>query len=189
MIPACAVAKENFLERYNPERSLETAARRAIGAALGRNLTYRDANDVVSRAALRLEWQTRLEQVAQDGSLFGSLEDSYPIVQRFRDEMRAAISKGFALRRLPDANFRISHAQKSISVYLKHLWCMGLIKIPAICPVDRVIMTAARAPAALRAWGHVDDINHHKQQIQYLWECAMRERVALAKWELLSFRS
>ena len=44
------------------------------------------------------------------------------------------------------AGFRVSHAQKSLSLLLKHAWCHGLMDEPPSCPVDRLILTAADAP-------------------------------------------
>ncbi|SFG84557.1 hypothetical protein SAMN04487988_10917 [Algoriphagus hitonicola] len=36
-------------------------------------------------------------------------------------------------------NFRFGHAQKVLNLYLKYLWCLGLVQEPPHFPVDRLI--------------------------------------------------
>jgi len=81
--------------------------------------------------------------------------------------------------------FKISHSQKSLSVFLKHLWCMGKIAEPPQCPVDRTILTIAGAHLQHRGWRHVNNICEHRQKIRLLRNAAGSE--SLARWELRSF--
>lgn len=65
--------------------------------------------------------------------------------------------------------FRISHSQKSISVFVKHLWCMDVISEPNICPVDRIILgkTEVRKNKDIN-WGYVNSIEEHKRKFTYI---------------------
>ena len=40
---------------------------------------------------------------------------------------------------------RIAQCQKSLSLYLKYLWCYGLIETPPVCPIDRVILSLCKS--------------------------------------------
>jgi hypothetical protein len=66
------------------------------------------------------------------------------------------------LGKYPNIKFKISHSQKSISVYAKYLWCIGLISEPVFCPIDGIIL---RICGIEGAWTQVDDIEIHKGYI------------------------
>jgi len=84
---------------------------------------------------------------------------------------------------------RISHAQKSIGVFLKHLWCMELVHVPPQCPVDAKILAAAGAVYPATNWGFVDTLNEHRAKVAIL-EAAKNQaapHLSLAEWELEAF--
>jgi hypothetical protein len=74
-----------------------------------------------------------------------------------------------------DPGFRISHAQKSISVFLKHLWCMDIIPQPPQCPVDRMILERAGRRYPDTKWGYVNTIEEHMKKIKHLQDAASKQ--------------
>jgi hypothetical protein len=85
------------------------------------------------------------------------------------------------------AGFRIAHAQKSLSLVLKHYWCNNVIAEPPCCPVDRRILTIAgdRQPK----WTDLDHMNDYRTKLGILRCAAQRDPVgpSLAEWELVNF--
>jgi hypothetical protein len=54
--------------------------------------------------------------------------------------------------------YRIGHAQKALSLVLKHLWCHGLLPggtMPPVCPIDRIMLTKVKANHGI-AWTKID---------------------------------
>jgi len=86
-------------------------------------------------------------------------------------------------------DFRLSHAQKSLSVYCKHLWCMCKMGEPATCPVDRGILRAVYPRQDVPLWTEVDKIDTHKEQLRRLQDGADAKGQSLAVWELLTFQA
>lgn len=103
------------------------------------------------------------------------------LISGLRSTMNRDFSQYFC-----STGFRISHSQKSISVFLKHLWCMGRIPMPFQCPVDYTILKRLPHERRPRAWTQIDDIELHKESISALSQLAHPK--PLAVWELLSFQ-
>lgn len=82
---------------------------------------------------------------------------------------------------LAGGRFRIGSAQKALNLFLKYLWCAGLIPTPPHCPFDARVI--AKLPSADRcAWTTLDEMPSY----QHLVEAARRvagDR-SLAEWEL-----
>ncbi len=85
-------------------------------------------------------------------------------------------------------DFRISHAQKSLGVFFKHLWCMNLINEPPQCPIDRQILKIAGVSITELSWGFVNDIETHRRKYSYIKEAAQRDGFSsVSGWELSKF--
>ena len=90
---------------------------------------------------------------------------------------------------LRSPGFKISHAQKSLSVFLKHIWCLGLIPRPPQCPIDRIILSNLSSYDRKYnnfSWTKVNTIEEHRQIIQDLQNLCREE--PMAEWELLAFQ-
>ena len=87
------------------------------------------------------------------------------------------------------AGFRIAQAQKSLSVYLKHLWCQGVIPMPPVCPIDNVILTAIEKKGKDSHWGYINDMIDYKNRLNWVEDFVKRESpyFTIAEWELLVF--
>lgn len=86
--------------------------------------------------------------------------------------------------------FRIAHAQKSLSLVLKHYWCNGVLGEPPCCPVDRRILTTAGAGQQEARWTDVDTVPQYLGKLALLSTAAGASRfapISLAEWELEAF--
>jgi hypothetical protein len=88
-----------------------------------------------------------------------------------------------------EQGFRVSHSQKSISVYLKHLWCLGMIETPPFCPVDRSVLCLVNYPYP--RWCFVNCINLYKNQVAAIVagknNNPLYDGDSIAVWELFEF--
>ncbi|OZA15591.1 MAG: hypothetical protein B7Y05_03145, partial [Polynucleobacter sp. 24-46-87] len=84
--------------------------------------------------------------------------------------------------------FRISHAQKSLSIYLKHLWCLGQIPLPPICPIDNVVLKLTEAKGVDATWTFVNSLDEHKKRFTLIDNEARKKKLPIAEWEILNFK-
>lgn len=186
--------KESFLNRYNPNQTLDKAIASAIGAAVQHNSLYRPGARPKDKMAVRCEWRKYLQSLIE---LYN--KDSYCTDQNYEhdiENLKSLMNEKFARifydenhpKFRTDPGFRVSHAQKSIAVFLKHSWCMGLVNTPPQCPVDRIILSASGKQYPDTKWGYVNTIEEHRIKVGYLLEAVQRDNEnSLAEWELKKF--
>ena len=90
--------------------------------------------------------------------------------------------------------FKLSHAQKSLSVFLKYLWCYGVIVEPPICPIDaKVLEVAKQQDSSLKKkidiWTNLDDAIIYKDILYSLNKYANSKNKTIVKWELIEFNN
>ena len=186
--------KDNFLNKYNSDRTLDKALSEGIAAAVRHNSLYRKNLSPERKKAVRREWKTYLEGLVacyKTRQTIGTYEKD---ILNLWDIMNSRFSDAFLsmphAKYNTDPGFRISHAQKSISVFLKHLWCMGIVATPPQCPVDSIILALAGARYPDTKWGYVNSLNEHRIKIRILNQDRMRcGDITLAEWELRKFKS
>jgi hypothetical protein len=172
--------KENFLRLYNEEKSINKALEESIYAAVRRNKLYL-TNDPKQRKLVRNFWSEQLINLSNSHKNNIWDEDC---CEREIENLKKNMNDKFG----DEIDFRISHSQKSISVFFKHLWCLDIISIPPQCPVDRIILTKANAPINERSWGIVNNIETHRKKIDYLKRAANTAGFKnIAEWELCVF--
>ena len=84
--------------------------------------------------------------------------------------------------------FKLSVAQKFLSLVLKHAWVNGYIEEPPVSPVDRIVLNAASQITGRRwttNWTEVNRIEDYDAHLELLTAAAGFRRVAA--WELLTF--
>jgi hypothetical protein len=87
---------------------------------------------------------------------------------------------------LAERRFRIGSAQKALNLYLKCLWCAGLVPTPPHCPFDRRIIK--RLLAADRCnWTVIDGIDEYRRLVAAAKKLAGTR--PLAEWELELYNS
>jgi hypothetical protein len=77
--------------------------------------------------------------------------------------------------------FRIGSAQKALNLFLKYLWCSGIIPTPPHCPFDARVI--AKLPPADRCnWTTLDDLSQYARLVDSARKLA--DNKSLAEWEL-----
>ena len=174
------MTQKEFLNRYNTSQTVGEALSKSISAAVGHNKLYNNATNF-QKEEIRCFWREKLLEIAKDFSQNSWDEDKH---NKKIDELKQIMNTKFG----DLINFRISHSQKSISVFIKHLWCIGNFPLPPQCPVDRIILTRINAPYNERSWGFIDDIETHIEKINLIKLAAKRDGFeSIAEWELLNF--
>jgi hypothetical protein len=184
--------KDRFLARYNPHRAVAQAVSDALKSACQHNSLYAVGIPDRGKACVRETWKTLLEELASQ------YRSSMPVSRRHEadiESIKQMMNKSFANRfrsdRHPiynyDPRFRISHAQKSLSVFLKHLWCMDVIEAPPQCPVDSIVLERAGLRYPETRWAYVNCIEEHRRKVACLVQCATARGMGLAEWELRTF--
>lgn len=77
---------------------------------------------------------------------------------------------------------RLSHTQKSLSVFLKYLWCMGKIEEPPVCPIDRKVLW--EADLRDKNWTELDDRKEYQDWLKKIEKAAKDKAKSIAQWEL-----
>jgi hypothetical protein len=193
--PRVIAKKKAFLELFgitpgSPGWEL-VATNDAIGSAVKRNPTYSEGTSNAQRREFRDAWSGELTTIA--GEYVQSMKNRAEFesdVLRLRNSMddryRPILNAGSATC---EPGFRVAHAQKSLSLMLKHYWCHGRIEEPPACPVDRLMLKEADAPYGWRTWTSVNTLDDYRHQLGYLDRAARVGGESVAVWELLAFKA
>lgn len=183
--------KNRFVNRYNRQHDSDVRPYRAgVTAASQRNILY--APDTSARReTVRLGWADELRGIAEKYVTPQSSE----VYEQDLEHLQAVMNERFAgffrqdeHPRYPyDPGFRLSHAQKSLSVCLKHLWCLGVVDTPPQCPVDSIVLGRAGLKYPQTRWAFVNRMEEHQSQMQVLERAAATEKLGVAEWELKEF--
>ena len=184
--------KDAFLEKYNPKRTLDKALSSGITASVQHNSLYRKDIEQEHKDAVQCEWRAFLSGLIDRYKTPQSISSYEKEIEELKRIMTEQFTDAFLSephkKYKTDPGFRISHAQKSISVFLKHLWCMDEVACPPQCPVDSVILAAAGKRYPDTKWGYVNSIEIHRQKIKFLEDAKENPSEALAEWELKKFK-
>ena len=98
---------------------------------------------------------------------------------------------------------RIAQCHKSLSVFLKWLWCCNLIDFePPVCPIDRTVLNHCRKKLYRSdskdiqiinkvfdcgGWGRINDIQEYKNLDKVIQKLSKREELSPSVWELSIF--
>jgi len=103
-------------------------------------------------------------------------------------DLIAASIRGNKKARGQGGGFRVSHAQKSLSLIAKHAWINGVIPMPPISVIDRIILNRASTITGrgwIRPWTHVNDIEEWQAHFDLILQAA--GKMPVAAWELIQF--
>lgn len=133
--------KKIFLMRYSSNNKEEDAWRSGISAAV-RQLKVYSLHDASKRREIRGKWKEQLITLGEKYKDTQTRQQFEKDVEELWTAMNAKYKAEFTHPDLRNSNpgFRIAQAQKSLSVYLKHLWCNGKIAMPPVCPIDSTIL-------------------------------------------------
>ena len=140
------------------------------------------------RAEIRGYWRDRLFEAGKQFRKDVSVREYEVLIEGLKSDMNLRFKDAFLNGNHYGSMFRVSHAQKSIAVFIKHLWCLGDVGEPRICPVDRVVLRATNAKRNDDlAWGCVNSIEDHRRKFGYIEDAAERAGLSVARWELINF--
>ncbi len=118
-----------------------TAEHLGIIAAVQRSNLYTPGHN---NADIRKEWEKELNRIVvkykkqqQREDVF--FQDVVSLMEYMNQRFQNRFNNG---KNGYDNEFRIAHAQKSLSVCLKHLWVRGELgkNEPPVCPIDGVVL-------------------------------------------------
>lgn len=181
-------AGKAFIDKYcDGQYTEEKALNNSINAAVSRNRTYTKDIPNKRKEAIRSAWKAKLvviinkhkkNRISQANWLRSILD-----LQEF---MNTKFKKDLSHSQVANRGLRISHAQKSLSLFMKYKWITSKnYPEPPACPIDRRILSHVKAPIAQRSWTKTNSIDEYKQQLQFI-----RSKIrynSIAKWELKTF--
>jgi len=192
--------KAFFLKKFGLEPKeagwKQIALRDAVGASSRRAHLYRPNTSQTERTLVREGWfqeLTRLSDLYEASSIAFATQARFDtdlltlrsfMNSRFNEYFGADVVNGYP------PGFRIAHAQKSLSVMLKHLWCNDGMEEPPCCPVDRLILMIAGAKATEAKWTDIDNIDSYHEKLDRLHTGSLSysiQPISLAQWELQAF--
>ncbi len=151
----------------------------ALRAALSSSTRNNPAKPETGADNFRFHWKTMLltqtSKINKDTTISGYAD----IVMELR--------KG--LHKFSD-NYKVSHAQKSLSLFLKYLWCYGLVETPPTCPIDRQILKEAQkadTSIKLKNWTKLDSKEDYIQILKALEKWA--DHMPMAEKELIEWNN
>ena len=192
--------KAFFLSKFDLKpkqaRWLDKGLRDAMRASARRTHLYRPGTTQAERNHVRSGWSQDLKRLAYlyaaNGSEFATqaqFETDLMALRAFMNKnysnyFEAVVVNGYA------PGFRIAHAQKSLSLVLKHFWCNDEMDEPPCCPVDRRILATADAVGSAAKWTDLDTLDAYHEKLERLRRASAKsviQPVSLAQWELYAF--
>lgn len=174
-----------FASKYNVS-SPQNAAYYGILAAVGRARLYSPdkyetrasikeywAELLVDKAAKYIERPVDVEEFKQDiVDIKAKMNTKFPPQLGLFNNGKSGYAPGF----------RLAHAQKSLSIMLKHLWCNELTAYePPVCPIDGIIL---KKVDVADAWTKVNDMRVYESHLESVRRVAESQNMTLAQWEL-----
>lgn len=85
----------------------------------------------------------------------------------------------------PDG-YKYGVAQKLLNLAVKYLWCLGHIKEPPHCPVDRIVINKTKYKNKVN-WTKIKEKEPYENVIEEIKELASAKNLTPAQWELLNY--
>ncbi|AGG33783.1 hypothetical protein D521_1215 [beta proteobacterium CB] len=180
--------KLEFLQKYNPTHSIVVAQSKAISASVQHNKLYSSNLDLTLRRKIRDSWKAELASKAEKYVNSQSVSQFEIDFISLQSTMNNLYRGNFLSYHKGGNGFRVSHAQKSLSIYLKHLWCLGRIFMPPICPIDNVVLRLTEAKGVDATWTFVNSLDEHKKRFTLIENEARKNKLPIAEWEILNFK-
>ena len=178
---------DKFYQLVNNPGDEDKAANVAINVSVSRNPTYSENITDGDKQEIRKYWKSLLLAFYENhkqGNV--SREDFLGYVATIQQSMNTRFPDKFQCNTKGYDNvFRLAHAQKSLSVFLKHLWCMGKMKEPPFCPIDGIILHEVLKKKG--AWTKLNDNNTYDKYIKCVDDAAKKSNMNVAEWEYINW--
>lgn len=177
-----------FYQIVNKPKDENQAADIAINVSVSRNPTYSGSISYNDKHIIREYWKSLLLDFYNSnkpGNI--SRKDFFDYVCVIKEKMNSEYPSAFKCNTKGyDNGFRLAHAQKSLSVFLKHLWCMGKMGEPPFCPIDGIILNNVLKKKG--AWTKLNDPETYKTYIRYI-DSAVGTTMSVAEWEYICWNN
>lgn len=186
--------KEAFAKNYSgdPEEL-------AILAAVQHGYLYSPGITDDDKRKVKDAWKKQLRTIGEKYKEDRTLDEFISDIISLTSTMNSMFSEQFQNDHQTEyePGFRIAHAQKSLSIYLKHCWCRGIIdKIPPVCPIDGNVLKWIKVRSAWTKCNHIEDVNKkpysgYRSQINRVIEHVRNQNIecSVFEWELCKFKS
>jgi hypothetical protein len=87
---------------------------------------------------------------------------------------------------LNESRYRYGVAQKLLNLALKYYWCLGLVKEPPHCPIDRIVISKTRHKDKIN-WTQITERSQYQKVIEEIKILANRDQLSIPLWELRSY--
>ena len=186
----------------NPDYEGKSAQELALKAALQYGRLYSPNTSFREKNVFRQAWMTKLIELGKKYKTEKQSEEQFK--NDIRD-LKEYLNTNSFINILNnnsqnlgyEAGFRLGHAQKSFSIYLKHLWTRGeLNNIPPVCPIDGVILKSIHNYDAWTKVNSFEDIvdgnrkviRGYNTHLRLVKEAAKQEGYSeIAEWELMKW--
>ncbi len=148
----------------------------SILGALGRSRTYLKPVSEEDKASFRNVLRMKLDEISENYRVTISERDHILNITNLSDELTFQFSHC-----LNNGRFRIGIAQKALNLYLKYLWCLGLIARPPHCPFDSIVISHLPGCYGLN-WTSIDSVEEYQKLVAAAKHKA--DGKPIAEWEL-----
>ena len=189
------------LEKQKKNFANMIALRSAINAAVQTRSTKNPvfSSKKTNKGVLFNDWKKLLIQNAKQYKIRKEQAD---FIKSVKDLQKALQDKHGAL--FYKNEVRIAQCQKSLSVYLKWLWCLGEISPePPVCPIDRNVINNCYSLLDKKkdkddrsflvsvnkngGWGCINSIDDYKRLLDIANKVAQLKEKTVSQWELSFF--
>ena len=136
----------------------------AVAGALQRNKTYKKGADKSQKTAFRNDLMCKLRECGKKYFKPVNSDSHIKNIKELADCLSIAHKDT-----LEGKKARLGTAQKALNLYLKFLWCSGVIEpAPPHCPVDRIIITKLKIKFDSRtpSWTKIDTPEDYQKIIE-----------------------
>lgn len=82
--------------------------------------------------------------------------------------------------------YKYGVAQKLLNLALKYYWCLGLIKEPPHCPIDRIIISKTKYKGRIN-WTQILRRSEYDDVIKEVRALANEKGLSISQWELTNY--
>jgi len=148
----------------------------SVLGALGRSKTYSKSASKQDKSLFRNALRDKLREIGDKYISQISQEEHISNIKKIADDLTSSYPLCLKNRR-----FRIGIAQKALNLYLKYLWCVGLIPEPPHCPFDSIVISYLHDCTDLK-WTSIDTIVDYKRLVESAQTISKDK--SLPVWEL-----
>ena len=148
----------------------------SVRDALRRSRTYSESASEKRKDQFRDALRGKLDEIASEYASPVEEKKHITNIVNLADNLTPRFSDC-----LREGRFRIGIAQKALNLYLKYLWCIGLISLPPHCPFDSIVISHIPECSNLN-WTSIDNIADYQRLVTAAHKIA--ESKTLSEWEL-----